>query len=312
MLFLPSPAAHRRPAPAAALALCLAVIALPAQAADTILLQGAGVSVTTADLREELQRMSPATRAQFLADPDVLRNVADQVFLRRAFAARAVQHGLQQQPQVAYRLQALRDGVLADAEVARMLDAVQPDDASVEKLARSTYKAEAERFNRPGETRASHILIKGRDDAARARAQELLDQLKAGASFEKLAREHSADPGSATRGGSLGFFGKGKMVAPFEAAVDALTQPGQLSPIVETQFGLHIIRLDERRAAVAQSYEEVQEALKADIVTKMKAQVRDKQTQELRAQARGDETLLQSFIAEEKAKLPPASFGQNQ
>jgi len=253
--------------------------------------------------------MSPAAQAQFLADPDVLRNVADQVYLRRAFAARALQHGLQQQPQVAYRLQALHDGVLADAEVARMLDAVQPDDAALEKMARATYKAEAERFNRPGETSASHILIKGHDDAARARAQALLDELKAGASFEKLARENSADPGSAARGGSLGFFVKGKMVAPFDAAVDALKQPGELSPIVQTQFGLHIIRLNERRPAVAQSYEEVRESLKADTLTKMLAQVRDKQTQELRNQARGDQALLEAFMAEEKAKLPPASFG---
>ena len=297
--------------PALALAF-LTTLALPAHAADVTVLQGAGVSVTTADLRQELARMSPAAQAQFLADPDVLRNVADQVYLRRAFAARALQHGLQQQPQVAYRLQALHDGVLADAEVARMLDAVQPDDAALEKAARATYKAEADRFNRPGETRASHILIAGTDDAARARAQDLLAQLKAGASFEKLARENSADPGSAARGGSLGFFGKGKMVAPFEAAVDALQRPGELSPIVQTQFGLHIIRLDERRPAVAQTYEEVRESLKADTLTKMLAQVRDKQTQELRKQARGDQTVLEAFMAEEKAKLPPASFGKVQ
>lgn len=291
---------------------CLTTLALPAHAADVTVLQGAGVSVTTADLRQELARMSPAAQAQFLADPDVLRNVADQVYLRRAFAARALQHGLQQQPQVAYRLQALYDGVLADAEVTRMLDAVQPDDAALEKAARATYKAEADRFNRPGETRASHILIAGTDDAARARAQDLLAQLKAGASFEKLARENSADPGSAARGGSLGFFGKGKMVAPFEAAVDALQRPGELSPVVQTQFGLHIIRLDERRPAVAQTYEEVRESLKADTLTKMLAQVRDKQTQELRKQARGDQTVLEAFMAEEKAKLPPASFGKVQ
>lgn len=291
---------------------CLTTLALSAHAADVTVLQGAGVSVTTADLRQELARMSPAAQAQFLADPDVLRNVADQVYLRRAFAARALQHGLQQQPQVAYRLQALYDGVLADAEVARMLDAVQPDDDALEKAARATYKAEAERFNRPGETRASHILIAGTDDAARARAQDLLAQLKAGASFEKLARENSADPGSAARGGSLGFFGKGKMVAPFEVAVDALQRPGELSPVVQTQFGLHIIRLDERRPAVAQTYEEVRESLKADTLTKMLAQVRDKQTQELRKQARGDQALLEAFMAEEKAKLPPASFGKVQ
>lgn len=311
-VFLISPlAALRRSAPA--LGLTLVALALPGHAADDkTLLQGAGVSVTTADMREELQRMPPETRAQFVADPDVLRNVADQIYLRRAFAARALQHGLEQQPRLAYHLQALREGVLADAEVARMLDALQPDDAVLEKMARSTYKAEADQFNRPGETRASHILIKGHDAAARARAQALLDQLNAGASFEKLARENSADPGSAARGGSLGFFGRGKMVAPFEAAVDALKQPNELSPIVETQFGLHIIRLDERRPPVAQTYEEVRDTLKANIVAKMRQNLRAQQTQDLRAQARGDQALLESFQAEEKAKLPPVDFSKIQ
>jgi parvulin-like peptidyl-prolyl isomerase len=80
----------------------------------------------------------------------------------------------------------------------------------------------------------------------RAKAEEVLAKLRAGADFAALAKEHSADPSNKDRGGDLGWFGRGMMVKPFEDAAFAL-KPGELSGIVETQFGYHIIKLEERR-----------------------------------------------------------------
>jgi peptidyl-prolyl cis-trans isomerase C len=90
------------------------------------------------------------------------------------------------------------------------------------------------------EMRASHILIKDR-----ALAQELLKRIKQGANFESLAREHSTCP-SKSSGGDLGWFGPGKMVAPFESACKGLGV-GSISDVVQTQFGYHIIKLTGRR-----------------------------------------------------------------
>lgn len=103
--------------------------------------------------------------------------------------------------------------------------------------------------------RASHILIKWSDEsasaksAARARAQDLLNQLNRGASFEDLARENSED-GSAQQGGDLGWFSTGRMVAPFEEAVFAATRPGLINRIIETQFGYHLIKVTELKTNV--------------------------------------------------------------
>jgi len=90
------------------------------------------------------------------------------------------------------------------------------------------------------EWRASHILVKDR-----AKAEELLKQVKQGASFESLARENSSCP-SKSSGGDLGWFGPGKMVAPFEAAVKNLS-PGSVGDVVQTQIGYHLIKCTGRK-----------------------------------------------------------------
>ncbi len=92
--------------------------------------------------------------------------------------------------------------------------------------------------------------------------------------------------------------------------MDALQHPGDLSALVKTQFGWHIIRLEERQPAVAQPYDEVRDQLHAEIVGKAQQDARMKAIQRLRAQAQGDEALLQAFVAAEKTKLPAVDFSK--
>ncbi len=103
----------------------------------------------------------------------------------------------------------------------------------------------------PEQVDLAHIAIKlkagsGAAATAREKAQKLLDSLRAGADFSELARRHSEDPGSAPQGGDLGFVRRGQFVKEFETAVFSLA-PGEISDPVETEFGLHIIELIERR-----------------------------------------------------------------
>lgn len=130
------------------------------------------------------------------------------------------------------------------------------------------YASHASEFQRAEEARASHILIRpaGEDEeasrAAAARARALYTRAIApGADFAALAREASDDPGSKDSGGDLGWFGRGRMVKEFEDAVFAL-RAGEVSQPVESQFGFHVIKLMERRAAGQQSLDEVRDVIR--------------------------------------------------
>jgi len=121
------------------------------------------------------------------------------------------------------------------------------------------YNENIQQYQQPEQVRASHILLKteGKDDAAvKKQAEALLAQLKAGADFAELARKNSEDTGSAVKGGDLDFFGRGQMVKEFDEKAFSM-QPGQMSDLVKTQFGYHIIKVTDKRAAATKTLPEV-------------------------------------------------------
>ena len=137
------------------------------------------------------------------------------------------------------------------------------------------YDGHKERYQQPEERRASHILIAAEKlgkDKARQKAEEVLREVQAKpAAFAELARKHSDDPGSASQGGDLGFFGRGMMVKPFEDATFAL-RDGEVSGIVESDFGFHIIKLTGQHVArekpLAEVRGEIERELKSSAVAR--------------------------------------------
>jgi peptidyl-prolyl cis-trans isomerase D len=137
---------------------------------------------------------------------------------------------------------------------------------------KSYYEQNLQRLSSKEERRASHILITAAKDSpeaekkiARAKAEELLKLVKAKpASFADVARKNSQDPGSAVKGGDLDFFGRGAMVKAFEDAAFSM-KTSDISDLVESEFGYHIIQLTDIKAAKAQSFESMRPSLEADL-----------------------------------------------
>ena len=154
------------------------------------------------------------------------------------------------------------------------LDAVQKSITIREADLKSYYDQNAARLSGNEERRASHILINAAKEApaadrqkAKARADELLLQVrKAPDSFAELARKNSQDTGSAANGGDLDFFARGAMVKPFETAVFAMKK-GDISEVVESDFGYHIIKLTDLKTPKQRSFEELRAGIETDLKT---------------------------------------------
>ena len=308
-LVIPRPLSllHRSALAYTALPVLLALGSASSHAADTPLMQGANTAITSADVLKNIEYMPTQVREEILSDPAKLRQLVGNLYLRRALAMQAENGGLTKDREVQFKLHTARESVLAEAQVERIATAATPDNAAADKLAQTIYKAEPERFAVPAQTRARHILIKGTEPSSLAQAEKLLAELKAGANFEELATANSADPGSAAKGGDLGFFPKGRMVKPFEDALDTLQKPGDLSGVVPSNFGYHIFRLEERQPASTQPFDEVRESLRAQVVGNAQKEARLKEVKRLQDQSKGDETALEAFIAEQKKLLPAAT-----
>jgi peptidyl-prolyl cis-trans isomerase D len=129
------------------------------------------------------------------------------------------------------------------------------------------YEANKDRYQTEERRRVSHILLEAaeEDAAVKTKAETLLKELQSGADFAVVAKANSADTVSAENGGDLDFISKGVMEAEFEAAAYALAKVGDLSPVVKTSFGYHIIKLTDIEAAQVKPLAEVQDAIKATV-----------------------------------------------
>ena len=159
------------------------------------------------------------------------------------------------------------------------------------------YNQHRDQYRTAEQAKVSHILIKtplpgpdGKVDEkgvadAQKRAEDLLKQLKAGAKFEDLAKKYSEDPGSAKEGGSLGWIGKGRTVPEFEKV--AFSEPkGQISGLVKSSYGFHIIRVDDRQDAHMKTFDEVKAEIEPIVKQQKTQEMAQKQAEDLLQQAK--------------------------
>lgn len=210
------------------------------------------VSVTDEAVEAEFRRRNEKVKAALVVfSADAMR---DQVELDdEALAAYFEEH------KEDYRVPEKRKirYLLVDVEALRSKITVPP--AEVER----SYRENEDQYTTPAQVRASHILLetKGQEeDAVRAEAEALLAQIREGADFAALAKKHSDDEVSAAQGGDLDYFGRGRMVPEFEQVAFEL-EPGQISDVVKSPFGFHIIKVIDRKPETIRPLTEVRQQI---------------------------------------------------
>lgn len=230
-------------------------------------------------LLEELESIPPDVRVMMNRE-QMARFIANVLVDRRVLHA-AERAGVAELSQVRANIARATRDIMTRAWVDGEMVKAEANLPDVTGLAHERYLVNQKTYIVPEAVRVSHILfavdedVEGKRDAqAKARAMQALQQLRDGADFEALAREHSDDPGSKRTGGEIrGWSEKGRFVAPFEAAAYAL-KPGEISDLVRSRFGYHIIKLHEKREARQQSFDEVKASIIAALRKDMLAEKR--------------------------------------
>lgn len=230
--------------------------------------------ITSGDIEEILSHIPPQYRTRY-SSRQGRREIVEGLVEIKMLAYEAKNRGLDKKDSVRMKISYLTDQTLAKELESELKKNYQVSDADIQKY----YQEHQEKYVTPERIKASHILVD-----SQAKADAVLAQYRKGAGFETLARQNSKDS-SASRGGDLGWFGKGRMDPAFEKAAWALKK-GEVSGVVKTPFGYHIIRLDDRRESVSRAMDQLKRPIERAIqrermekeMTALKDSIRKKAT----------------------------------
>jgi len=264
------------------------------------------MSVSDKELQAEYKRRNDKVKLAVIAfnadsfRPDVTASDSD---IATYFASQQADFRIPEKRKAKY--------VLVDIDAIRAKATVTPADLT------KAYNDNIQQYTSPEQVRASHILLKteGKDEAAvKAKAEEILKEAKAGADFAELAKKNSEDDSNAQNGGDLDYFGRGRMVPEFDTAAFTM-EPGQISDLVKTQFGFHIIKLTDKKAGAVRPLEEVKQQLTdqiqsdkaqaeaTDLATRLEAQIKKPADLETAAKANGLTVQETGFFARDEPIL---------
>ena len=235
---------------------------------DVVLVRNSLTTVTKADFFMELRRLPEDYRGGVLLSETNIVKTLDGILLNKSLAVQARQLKIDSEPEVKQAFQWMMEKGLAQMRMERLIKEAGAEftakQMEFEPRAKEIYKTSPEKFTEKAAASAAHILI-GLDKRSKQEALKLAQEVRKlaleGKPFDELATQYSDDPSAKTNKGDLGTFTAGKMVKPFEDAAFALAKPGDISEPVETQFGFHIIRLQDKKPDRLKPFDEVRSAI---------------------------------------------------
>lgn len=236
--------------------------------------------ITEKDLNRIIDYYEPERKKAIQQNPQMKLAVLKQIIANSLIFKLAEESKFTEKPEIKEQLRLVKEHFVASVFLKeQVVKSVMVDEDDAKKY----YQINLQEFvDVPEQVKARHILLKlsqnATEDEVRKvmeKAESIIKLIKEGADFGEMAKIHSDDPGTKSRGGDLGFFGKGRMVKPFEDAVFSM-KVGDISAPVKTNFGIHIIKLEEKKEAKYKPYETVKEqVLKRALEEKQKKAVLD-------------------------------------
>jgi len=263
---------------------------------DKVMATVNGVNISESDFNEELSGIPEAYRKMVVANKG---KFLDDLVLQELLSQEAKKEGMDKDPEILKSIERIKTKLLAKKLLEdKVVGATTVTDEEVKKYY-DEHKAE---FMEPEQIQASHILVRvkdfaneAEDKAAKEKAEGLLKKIQDGADFATVAQESSDCPSNA-KGGDLGFFSKGQMVPEFEKAAFELKK-GEMSGVVKTKFGYHIIKVTDKKEARQMDLNEVKDQLKEKLLREKQKTAFDDYTNNLKSKATikiNEETLTET------------------
>ncbi len=267
---------------------CAAAESAPGEGADAdkVVVKRGAATITLHDIDAAVESIPFDKRANYMDSPRNIERLLEGLIMDRQLAERARELGLDQDPVVAAQIRLALDRALAR----RYLDqwARQQQEPDFEPLARERYMATPDRFSVPASVDVRHVLVtveKHGEAKAREIAESVLVKARAGEDFANLVENYSEDTEAGrSNGGLLRNVMPNQTSPAFEEAAFALAKPGQLSEVVRSDFGFHVIRLEERREARVRPFETVRDAIVAELREDFRKRAREQHLSEFQGE----------------------------
>jgi len=217
--------------------------------------------IRQSDFDTLLQQIGPQRAMQFQS-PEGQKQLLDELIHQELFLIDGKEGKIDETEEFKQELEFVKENMIKQFAIRNLLDSVKVEDNEIEEF----YGSNAEMFKNPESVTASHILVDSED-----KANEILEELKGDKSFEEAAKEYSSCP-SSENGGDLGNFTKGRMVPEFENAAFGM-DVNEISGVVPTQFGFHIIKVTEKQEADQKSLEEAKEDIANTVLLQKQQEV---------------------------------------
>ena len=262
-----------------------------------VLVNMEGEKITLDEFNKALDKI-PMNMKMLVASESGKRSYLDNLITKKLLLREARKEKIDSSKEFQDKFEEIKDQLLIESLLKKKLIA---DAKGTDEELKAYYDAHKEEFKKDGEIDTRHVVVKTEDEA-----KQILAKAQKGEDFAELARKYSLDPNAKASGGDIGYHPKGTLVPEYEAAAFKLKKVGQISGVVKTQFGYHVIKLEGMKPSTYVPFEEVKDFIKQKIGQEKQKELFEKYIADLKKSAKItiDEQLLKSEEKPEKAGTP--------